>query len=310
MKKIKDFFKRTGEKIKSQPFLFVATTIMTILLCFILVCSLVLPSKNNTASADSNNFNYEMQDQKLTGYGYNPKLEIPAPYKDYLVKVVGYNTYNWDKITSSIPIQIYYSGPSSSGFSSYNEAEIDVTPTNVTISFPTLSLNYKIEGDKMYYIGGVHQTGVYTVTFFLNGPDPDSYKHSSFPMDFSSITQPDDANMQYIIVGMLMWSSQKTNENLNKIGNENFIKGNEEGYEAGEAIGKDIGYGQGFDEGYDQGYEAGAGLKNVNPITYMLEPIGAILETPIFGSFSIGMGLSVALFVMLALMFIKMFAGG
>ena len=76
------------------------------------------------------------------------------------------------------------------------------------------------------------------------------------------------------------------------------------------------GYNAGYNSGYNQGYSAGlaAGQNiswgNLNVVSLFLSPVNSFLATPIFGSFSIGTAFSVVLVVLLAAIFIKMFAGG
>ncbi len=48
----------------------------------------------------------------------------------------------------------------------------------------------------------------------------------------------------------------------------------------------------------------------VNPLSYFIAPVQTFLDTKLFGVVSIGTVLNVALFVSIALIFIKMFAGG
>lgn len=66
----------------------------------------------------------------------------------------------------------------------------------------------------------------------------------------------------------------------------------------------------GYDLGYASGYNQALTDKFTNPINSILEPVSSFLETKLFGGVSIGSMLSVAIFVGLALIFIKMFAGG
>lgn len=73
-------------------------------------------------------------------------------------------------------------------------------------------------------------------------------------------------------------------------------------------------YQQGFDTGFNQGKAAGRnealteGL--TNPISFMINPVVTFFDTKLFGVVSIGSILSVALFVAVAIIFLKMFAGG
>lgn len=77
-------------------------------------------------------------------------------------------------------------------------------------------------------------------------------------------------------------------------------------YESGYDKGKKDNY----DLGYASGYNAAMTEKFTNPINSILQPVSTFLETKLFGEASIGSMLSVAIFVGLALIFIKMFAGG
>lgn len=73
-----------------------------------------------------------------------------------------------------------------------------------------------------------------------------------------------------------------------------------------------VGYDEGYNSGYNQGVIDGGNqqLNKLNPVSYFLEPVSVFLSTPIFGNLSIGAALSIVMFVGVALIFIKMFAGG
>lgn len=71
------------------------------------------------------------------------------------------------------------------------------------------------------------------------------------------------------------------------------------------------GYQEGYNEGYNDGYSQGAANSTgFNPIGMMIQPVAELLNVKLFGDFSIGNFFTAALFVMLALAFMKMFAGG
>lgn len=73
----------------------------------------------------------------------------------------------------------------------------------------------------------------------------------------------------------------------------------------------DDGYYDGEEEGYKNGYNLGVSEQiTLNPVSTFLEPVSAFMNINLFGGFSIGMAFSVVLFVGVALIFIKMFAGG
>lgn len=66
----------------------------------------------------------------------------------------------------------------------------------------------------------------------------------------------------------------------------------------------------GYELGYQNGIRDGSPVEMENPITYFIAPVSAFLATPLFGTFSIGAALSIVLFVSVALIFLKIFAGG
>lgn len=109
---------------------------------------------------------------------------------------------------------------------------------------------------------------------------------------------------------------------------EGLSEGYNNGYDVGLKAGETEGYGKGYDKGYEDGlndntsYDTGwasghtAGRNEAltegltNPVVYILQPVSTFLDTKLFGVVSIGQMLSVALFVMIAVIFLKMFAGG
>lgn len=102
-------------------------------------------------------------------------------------------------------------------------------------------------------------------------------------------------------------------------------EGYEEGFQDGEDHGKEIAsdpvsdiyqntFNRGKDEGYKEGYAIGLNKGQsdslTNPASFFLEPVHTFLSTELFGSFSLGDAFNVVLFVAVAVIFIKMFAGG
>lgn len=87
-------------------------------------------------------------------------------------------------------------------------------------------------------------------------------------------------------------------------------------YDKGHADGFTEGKQEGIIEGETTGYNKGfiAGQNSVdpfpNPISYLIEPITAFLDIKFFGTLTLGGVLSVGIFVLVAVMFIKLFAGG
>ena len=97
-----------------------------------------------------------------------------------------------------------------------------------------------------------------------------------------------------------------------------YDSGYDSGYTAGESAGYDSGYDSGYNAGESAGYEEGYnnGLQKgmsevvVNPFVALLNPIDDFINMPLFGDFTLGSFISVVLFVSLAIIFLKMFAGG
>lgn len=65
------------------------------------------------------------------------------------------------------------------------------------------------------------------------------------------------------------------------------------------------GYNSGYNDGYIKGTE-----ETFNPIGMIINPVASFFSTPMFGSFAIGDFFTVAMFVSVALIFLKIFAGG
>lgn len=76
-----------------------------------------------------------------------------------------------------------------------------------------------------------------------------------------------------------------------------------EGYNEGETTGYENGYNNGYNLGKEQ-------ATSFNPIGMMIEPVAKLLDVKLFGDFSIGNFFTAALFVTLAISFMRMFAGG
>lgn len=86
--------------------------------------------------------------------------------------------------------------------------------------------------------------------------------------------------------------------------------GYDNGFNTGKEEGLTEGYDNGYKTGYTNGYNKGQTSQVSNPIVYLLTPVHTFLDTNLFGSFSLGDAFNVVLFVAVAVIFIKMFAGG
>lgn len=79
------------------------------------------------------------------------------------------------------------------------------------------------------------------------------------------------------------------------------VDGYNEGYEVGKVDGYELGYSDGMDVGF---------VNNSSVITYFLAPVATFMEMKLFGIVSLNSVFSVVLFVLIATVFIKLFAGG
>lgn len=109
----------------------------------------------------------------------------------------------------------------------------------------------------------------------------------------------------------------------NKVGykggyTDGYSDGESDGYdlglEEGTQMGYDYGYGVGYNEGYSLGYTNGENLTQsqviTNPISSFLQPLHDFMNTKFFGNLSYASLFNVVLFVVVALIFLKMFSGG
>lgn len=72
----------------------------------------------------------------------------------------------------------------------------------------------------------------------------------------------------------------------------------------------DTGYDDGYKEGYTDGLNKGQSDLFTSPLDMVFKPVEQFLSMELFGNISIGTFLSFAVFIMIALIFLKMFAGG
>ena len=69
------------------------------------------------------------------------------------------------------------------------------------------------------------------------------------------------------------------------------------------------GYNTGYNTGYNKGFGEGSS-KTFNPIGMIIKPVAQLFSIKMFGEFAIGDFFTVAMFVSVAIIFLKIFAGG
>lgn len=89
-----------------------------------------------------------------------------------------------------------------------------------------------------------------------------------------------------------------------------YTDGESIGYQSGYTAGDSAGYIRGHTVGYAEGVNKGHSDSITNPISTFLEPVHQFMNTPFFGTLTYASIFNIVLFVLIALIFIKMFAGG
>lgn len=209
--------------------------------------------------------------------------------------------------------------------------------TAVTNNDGSITFNGTATSSGWFYVGSQYLVGSFTIKFYgasglfnvtisyvgtFNDNSLREFNYSSntlFGIQFN-FTQGQVFN-NYTLRPMLVKGTYTAETmpayqpNLKYIFTTGFTNGYRDGYDTGYDSGRNYGYNLGYISGYDTGYSYGRnsqiseGLFK-NPLDVFLQPISNFLNTDIFGSFSIGDGFTIAFFVMIALIFIKMFAGG
>lgn len=149
----------------------------------------------------------------------------------------------------------------------------------------------------------MYSEGDFSLAFNYKEPIFD-YENKSTGEILENITISNNPDFLLCRALMRLQNSSLTSDKIYSSGyEEGYIKGTDEGYTMGEQ--------SGYQNGYNVGYEAGKSQATTfNPVGMMIEPVAKLLDVKLFGNFSIGNFFTAALFVTLAISFMKMFAGG
>lgn len=118
------------------------------------------------------------------------------------------------------------------------------------------------------------------------------------------------------IFRMSLWQSVATSPALNytsylyNLLESQYNNGHTAGYDEGHTAGYNDGHTAGYNQGYTAGKDAGLAQTLNNPLSFFFNPVVSFLDTEIFGVISIGDVLALLLYTAVAIIFIKMFAGG
>lgn len=220
--------------------------------------------------------------------------------------------------------------PSYVGFSDLADGSMRVNPSRIYVKdsvYPEIYLN-TVHGVQLSSVSVVVGTGG------INGTNHGgvlasikSVNHSSRSYTISISFGSEFVNLMFIYIVPVFTGAPDTNAGYEDGYDDGYSDGYESGYDSGRSDGYDEGYEAGnvnasqqFDKGYNTGYNDGYSLglaagqnttwESLNVVSLFLSPVNSFLATPLFGSFSIGTAFSVVLVVLLAGIFIKMFAGG
>lgn len=310
--KIKNYFKQLGAKIKSKPVQFLLSCILMIICIGLILFIFLYPKYYNEKCSCTEFFSTECSSME-----YVDKLQEP--------NAVNYDYPNGDSSSEAILI-----------FPVLSASEI--IPMELFNALPTTNYLYRGQVSWRYSttIGTVFQQQD-SMRIYRDGLSVLCYTSSATIWKFNFVAQGEG----YRCTG-LQYSSNTTNPSYTAssqvcylcfctfpTGTENnvaisklFLKlfvsqmynlgvrdATDSGYDIGYSDGLEEGKQQGYDLGYSTGYSKGSD-GTFNPVGMIINPVAQFLSTPLFGNFSIGSFFTVALFVSVALIFLRIFAGG
>lgn len=322
--KIKNYFKNLWLKIKSKPFQFAFSLLILFLCCAMLIFIFTAPRYVKFASADElqppsstyipdkpspvspdfpddfyvnypHEFNLKYLFQPSISTGSNMGSLVPFS----VVHSVDFN-FPYSSLPSELFLGFFISTPS--GLSAFfpdqyyfeiddNEVHFGLRSSTVGTEFEFI-LSYIILNSYEFY----HLTSISTTVLNYSIYLGDIY-YSSTPPTASSISL---VNFIFNIFNSSLWLDGY---------NVGFLQGVENSGDNSYDRGYQNGYNDGYNQGYNVGYSAGSDT-TFNPVGMVINPVAQLLSTPLFGNFSIGSFFTVALFVSVALIFLRIFAGG
>lgn len=220
--------------------------------------------------------------------------------------------------------------PASAAFSDQADGSMRANPSRIYVlnsSYPVINLNtaYGVQLSSVSVVvgtGGINGTNHGGVLVSIKSAN---HSKRSYTISISFGAEFDNLMNVYIIPTFK--GSPDTDAGYDAGYDDGYGDGYDAGYDSGRSDGYDEGYEAGnvnasqqFNKGYNTGYNDGYSLglaagqnttwESLNVVSLFLSPVNSFLATPLFGSFSIGTAFSVVLVVLLAGIFIKMFAGG
>lgn len=301
MKKIKERieeFKNGTKKEKIKKIINIIFLAVIIALLAMMIIGLCMQKENNSKTAGAvqewpEEFKYPETYEKGEMI-ISPKFTIGQSYNSVDPEETFAKTTDGNRVTLDYKIGMYVEIPATNEnfIILFNEIQIDVG-FDMGEGYARLSFFKERDAHQVTLIVTPDQklSGVVARTDYLNNDENDAnvwYILNTGVNENERLTQ----------MNKVIWAVTKTDVYKNWW----TLGGIQNGYEAG----YDYGYEWGYKKGTIEGQQQGA----INPIGMIITPISEFFTIKIFGSFSIGDFFTVAMFVSVALIFLKIFAGG
>lgn len=281
-------------------------------------------------SSSNDPFSYTVTYINILSIYVNPNLEaltLGDLYQLFNANSSTYLTSEYDNfdcnpfllLTDTSVCRLYLKFPSS--YDRYSDFSIRVT--NLTSNLDLIYTNIKDSfiSENSYYSGYVTILSLSSfdtsTTFYINFTVDDGNYSSELYLNYIVIPSSGSGSGSDYQAGFdAGYKAGYTNGHTDgyNIGyDKGYEQGEIDGSEAGSEAGYDLGYNDGYYDGYDKGFDEGVisgGGQPVTVLTEFIQPIDTFLSTPFLNGFSIGQVFGVIIFVWVAMIFLKMFAGG
>lgn len=216
-------------------------------------------------------------------------------------------------LTDTSVCRLYLKFPAS--FGTFSDFSLRVTNLTSNVDLIYTNIKDSFISENSYYSG-------YVTILSLSSFDTSSTFYINFIVDGGNYSS--ELYLNYIVIpasgsdadynagfeaGHNAGYASGYNDGYNKGYEQGEIDGSEAGSEAGYDLGYNDGYYDGYDKGFDEGVISGGG-QPVTVLTEFIQPVDTFLSTPFLNGFSIGQVFGVIIFVWVAMIFLKMFAGG
>ena len=247
-------------------------------------------------------------DYLFTGVFYGSTLSADVTYFDN----VSESTYV--KSFSDLPVNLGYNTFLFDAAYNYIDAQrVDVENDNVQSVSVVISLKFPFSyvSERAFYISGSSRSDIFDITLVdTNGKrysgsfDPEHGYFAYFPDTLNSAAAIVSIEMYFGRAQDTMPDASLTQDSGNDF--QGYNEGLSDGISEGYYDGIDVGYSEGYSVGFQEGFDS----QGSGSFGWLVSSVQNFLNTPFFGTFSIGTLLYVALGVTFVMLFLKFFAGG